>query len=409
MKNSFNEFKNQIPRFSDQEPGTKDRHKDRFDNYVTMYDYLKLQGKLSPSEFYRSYHVYSATAETYRQMTRMQDTSKMDMWIDDTVLVIRRKDCASDYVRKHCTPIDFHVSNDYTYILDSSQDYSASINPSTDNMPEAIFTHIEDLYHANHKPYYKVHNTVLDAMLHTRIDEIKIGDLKLPFTSFSILLPERNHTKISQIMVSFNPTSKPNTNNATISSDIAWNMHLCIISKSAVSLNMYIPLNHGDISVEQYIMTYLFHNSHPDKEYIIDIVPPALHIVCSVALLATGSHKYFEADVMDHLLLAYRRSRHKKREHIRRQSIRTGHTGYSIGRLDSERKLPNGVKYDEDVLSQFNRDKRDNESDTKQSRRMHIRCGHYRYQACGQRWQDHNLIWIMPMFVGLNNTGTKVA
>jgi hypothetical protein len=408
MKYSFNEFKNQIPRFSDQEPGTKDRHKDRFDNYVTMYDYLKLQGKLSPSDFYRSYHVYSASAETYRQMTRMRDISNMDKWFDDdTVFIVRRKGCASDYVRNHCTKIGFHVTDNHA--LNPSQDYRITMDCPPDEMSEVILGSLEGMYYANQKPYYKVHSTVLDAMLHTRIDEINVGNLKMPFSSFLILLPTGNHTGISHIMVSLCSNSTPNTNDTFLSSDHTWVMYLYIMGRAFTCMRVQHPSNISDISIEEFMSSYIYNAPDPHRDLLLTNVPSALRIVCSVALLATGSHKYFEADVMDHLLLAYRRSGHKKCEHIRRRSIQAGHTGYSIGRLDSERKLPNGVKYDEDVLSQFNRDKRDNESDTKQSRRMHIRCGHYRYQACGQRWQDHNLIWIMPMFVGLNNTGTKVA
>jgi len=328
----------------------------------------------------------------------------MDKWVNDKdVLIVRRRECTSDYVRQHCVAIDFHQLGNKIYGVDPSKYYSST----SDCLPyQRALAPLEELYHENLKPYYKVHSTVLDSMLNTRIDEIPMNDFKVPFSSFAILLPKGNKTGISQVMMSSFSTITQDTDNSDSSTDQMWYIYLGVIGNNCDCLHLEIPPHKRNMSIEEFMATYLFNNPFPARDSMLAIVPSALHIACSVSLLATGSHKYIEEDIMEHLLVAYRKSGHKKKKKFRKLSLRAGYTGYSIGRLDSERRLPNGIKYDEIELSEFNHE---NESGTKQSRRMHIRCGHYRYQACGQRWQDRKLIWIVPMFVGLQHNDPTAA
>lgn len=374
---------------------------DKFCKYQTMYDYLGLHGKISANDYFEHFSAYMVDAETYQQMIKEGDVFDTDRVLDpDHILIVRQSTYKKDFNRTKCIDVTFHRYGDYMCIFDSYDLESPDMEKINTRLLAGTSLGLSEwIYCQNYKIYYKVHSTVIDMMMHTRVSDIPIHSLKLPVPAFTILLPKGNPTGISQILLSLHCPEDLNTDSVEITPDCEWSLDLYVLCQDDDKLGyMYSklcisPKDEG-MTIEDLLMSSVnanFSSSSEEKKESSDLFLSAWNIAFTVILLATGGHKWVEEDVMEELLDAYRTGNKRQRKKIRHKSRSKGHTGYAIGRLDGQRRLPNGVTH--------NPQKTNNAFEPSEKRRMHLRCGHFRLQACGNKWKQHKAIWIMPMMI----------
>lgn len=369
-----------------------------FYKYSTMYQKLNINGIISPNEFYNNCIVKSVSKEDYfKYYYNLTDPlSQFDVPInDENILAVRKKTTEFEYS-------DFIVGQQNKWYINRTKDfYQIRDNRS----------HIwgENNYYLNGRPYYKIYNEILPSMLNTTLD-VNIRDLKLPFDSFSIQLEENNFTGLDCFLVYVTKLAAlhADENSTEILSERFTNFSEIELRKKEASydlvddeiiyikiigscnnlqtpyLNSYLIYPHEiNMSLNEYLKKY------DDMEtFDFDV----LKIVLSVCLLATGSHKMVEPDIMEHLLEAYRNrsTNRKRRAKIRKQSSAKHPNGFTIGRVDSQRRLPNGVKVHPKEIYDY---------EYYVARSPHVRCGHYRNQAFGKGWQNRRIIWLEPMII----------
>jgi len=377
----------------------------KYKKYPTLYQAFDLNGKVSPDEFYHNKDIIVADDYNAYQKRISNYSSKYSEY-----------DCISKNGNLY---LGFREKNpgesetDFIHLSGNSCGYFQGCIGDDCNRHNIYYCDAEKHFYDCGRPYYKVHDTVLPAMLHTTT-EIKVKDFKMPYASYSILLPEGNLTGIDYFLI-FAFTSRM-IKNSDNSSDKSYNIMVSPeVDFGSIKLKTTaeIPLLLDDDVIRICFIgsrknqTDIFYSSmliSPSEldmtlGQIIDKQESAarfdkniLKLMISVSLLATGSHKMVEPDIMEHLLDEYRKltTTQKRKNKIISLSKEKGYTGFSIGAVDTEKRLPNGIKVTENSIY---------DAQSYISRCPHVRCGHYRHQAHGCRFQERKIIWIMPTFV----------
>jgi hypothetical protein len=364
-----------------------------------MYQSLNINGIISPNEFYNNCIVKITSKEDYfkHYLGSTDPLSKFDKFNeeDGVFLTVRKKTKEPEYS---------------DFIFGKSDKWAIAYAKDLHTIRNNLY-HIwgERNYYLNGRPYYKIYNQILPSMLNTTLD-INVRDLKLPFNSFSIQLEEDNCTRIDCLLIYVvkSSISKTDDNKIDISTSSFTNFDEVQLLKKdnltnladdeVIRINMIGSYNNNQNS---FISSYVIYphelnmtlNDYLNKYNRIENFDfDMVKIVLSVCLLATGSHKMVEPDIMEHLLEAYRNksTSKKRRAKIRKQSSAKHPNGFTIGRVDSQRRLPNGVKVRPQGIHDY---------EYYVARSPHVRCGHYRNQAFGEGWQNHRIIWLEPTII----------
>lgn len=373
--------------------------KEIYHKYKTMYQAFNLNGKVSPAEFYGE-KVIIATDNEQDYISKIANYSQRYSEYDRVFLdsnLVRNYIAFRQLPEDTCVhaPFDFYhqLHRGFTTYTTTNTDIKLSLNNY------AMYL-TEQEYYRNGRPYYKIPNHILHAMLHTTSD-IKIKEIKMPFNTFTILLPEGNITGVDYIMVSCALIESKE-----IKDELQTTINFKQTFEGAENKYYQIRFFISDVAKGEALLSHICISSEDcektigemyekDKEsigYNIDL----LRLFLSVCLLGTGSQKneLIEPDIMEPLLAEYRHNKTPptRKNKIIRLSKEKGYTGFIIGALDSEKKLPNGVKINDTELIQ--------DTATYIKRRPHIRTGHIRRQAIGKNWSEHKKIFIFPTVIG---------
>jgi hypothetical protein len=289
------------------------------------------------------------------------------------------------------SPLDYYQEGIYTY---------ASKMPPDPDAKVAILAPLimEYQYYRNDTPYFKVPSKMIPAMSQTCLNRIPVHDLKLPFSSFAVLLPEDNPTGIQQILVCLYSEKALLNPYEVISPLQTW--HLCMIVKGKESRLCCIEIDrqYGGNSVSDCLPTKQ-NTQHSEAVFYSDMEREAWKIAISTILLTTGSHKHFTTGVMDHLLDEFATINQNRRKYIHTHQTNGGSLKGSDG-WDSHRKLVNGMGESQDNGASSNDGQHLHPHTPK---KPHHRGGHRRMQACGKNWQNRVEIYIHPMKIHSNS------
>jgi hypothetical protein len=285
-------------------------------------------------------------------------------------------------VNSTSSPFDFYQENIYEY---------ANNLPDDSIYPILLDTFImEYQYYMNEAPLFKVPSSMIHAMLHTCIDRIPIHDLKLPFSSFSIILPQGNPTGISQILLCLYASKAFLSRYEEVTPHQSWNLCMRTVGTITKTFSITINPHNHDYSVRDCINTtrILVPSISNDER---DMELKAWKIAISTLLLATGAQKHFQNDVMDHLMEEFWKCNPRIPVKIRPHNTHNN-SSESTSRPGSHRKLVKGTGNNtppEDHIPHHHAPKRE-----------HQRGGHWRRQACGKEWKQHKNIFINSFKAG---------
>lgn len=282
------------------------------------------------------------------------------------------------------SPLEFYLENIYTHGINMPPDPDAKAALLAPLI-------VEYQYYRNATPYFKVPSKMIPAMFQTCLNRIPVHNLKLPFSSFAILLPEANPTGIEQLLVCLYSEKAFLNQYEVISPSQLWNF--CIIHKKDARIStVNIGRQHAGNSVLDCIRLSQ-RTDHVQSEYKNRLEHQVWQIAISTILLTTGSHKYLDNGVMDHLLNEFETLNQHRRQYNHHNGTDGGSSPRSNNQ-DSHRKLVNGMGESQDHGLSSNVWQR---SRHHTSKKPHHRGGHWRSQACGKQHREHKIIFIHPM------------
>lgn len=297
---------------------------------------------------------------------------------------------------------------------------------NNENIVNFDLTMLDDEMIRKGRPYYQIYPQVFEAVSNTTL-EVDIEDWKVPFDIFEIRMPqtevplipimENSSMGVSSIQVfrKFYKRFAIRSDNSFVTYKYVktnrWNaISIFDPYKNATALKVNLidysdPRNDSKYKIALVILRYKSDTRICDTKDNIQVLPSEDGYECfpissnaletiiklslGISLLATGSQKILEYDVLASHLEAYRQMRarndHAGMQNMEQKARKKGKFGWNVGGLQ-ERRLP---------LSQNHA-----ELGTSHNGRQHhfssYRCGHWHIYRIGKGRIKTKIIWVNP-------------